>query len=101
MNTHITPFLSKDSRIEIQEWNARKNEHNAFHRLIDQVGNVECQNCGDFMFLLVSFVRAGPFRSVPNHRVGETLTWFDGDQSHGKGWYIVVKTRSFDCDNCR
>lgn len=101
MSTHVTPFLSKDSRIEIQDWKNRKEVHNAFHRLIDQVGNVECKNCGDFQFLLVSFARAGPFRSVPNHRVGETLTWFDGDQFRGKGWYIVVKTRSFDCDNCR
>lgn len=101
MKTHVTPFLPAIAREDIEDWKRRKTTNNSFHKLVEQVGDIECQNCGDAGFLLVSFSRAGPFRSVPNHRVGETLTYFDGNQFCGKGWYIIVKTRSFDCSNCR
>ena len=97
----ITPFLSKDAQYQITEWKNKKTTNNAFHRLVEHVGNVECQNCGDAGFLLISFSRAGPFQNVPNHPKGETLTYFEGNQFCGKGWYIIKRTVSYPCSNCR
>ena len=101
MTTVVTPYLPKVAKEDIKDWRSKGTYNNAFHRLIDQVGNVTCQNCGNSGFLLVSFSRAGPFESIPNHKSGETLTYFEGNQFAGKGWYIIVKTRSFDCPECR
>jgi hypothetical protein len=97
----VTPFLSKDDRAEISEWNARNTYNNSFYRVIRQVGNISCQNCGDAGFIVISFTKAGPFESVPGHAKDESLTYFEGNQFCGKGWYIVKRTVSYPCSNCR
>ena len=99
--TKITPILSKDARTAISEWNEERTYNNSFHRVIHQVGNITCQNCGDAQFVLVSFARAGPFEAPPNHAKDESLTYFDGNQFCGKGWYIIKRTVSYPCSNCR
>ncbi len=101
MTTVMTPYLPKITKEDIKDWRSRGTYNNAFYRLIDQVGNVTCNNCGDSGFILVSFTRAGPFQEIPNHKSGEILTYFEGNQFAGKGWYIVVKTNSYDCPECR
>ena len=99
--THITPDLPIAAKEAIRKWRAEGEFNNTFYRVLQQKPMANCQNCGDAGFVMVSFTRAGPFENVPNHRIGETITWFDGNEEAGKGWYIISRTRSFDCQHCK
>ncbi len=96
----IKPYLPEGAKQDIRDWTAKNKNHKAFYRVIPQM-NASCQNCGDALFLMVSFARSGPYSQVPGHRRGESLTWFDGSQSAGAGWYIVARTMQYDCPHCR
>ena len=98
---YITPTLPTKARFDISAWRTRGKYHNAFIRPLVQIDGVLCKNCVDDGYVRVSYCRAGPFASVPNHKAGETLTWFEGDEKNGKGWYIIAHTASYDCPLCR
>ena len=98
---YITPTLPAKAGFDIAAWSSKSRYHRTFIRPLMQIDGVFCKNCVDADFVMVSFVRAGPFGSVPNHGKGETLTWFDGDEKAGKGWYIIKYTVSYDCPMCR
>ena len=98
---YITPTLPTKANFDIATWRGRGKYHNAFIRPLVQIDGALCKNCVDDGHVRVSYCRAGPFASVPNHKAGETLTWFDGDERSGKGWYIIQNTVSYDCPLCR
>lgn len=97
---HVTPDLPKDAMEKIKLWEKESRYNKVFHRVLEQLSNAECKNCGDAGFIMVSFTRAGPFESVPNIKKNESLTWFDGNELCGKGWYVVEKTMSYPCHHC-
>jgi len=97
---HITPDLSGRAKGDIKRWRAEGEYNKAFHKVLEQYPGARCKNCGGAGFIMVSFTRAGPFDAVPNHRPGETLTWFEGNNQAGKGWYITNKTISYPCHHC-
>ena len=97
---HITPDLPREAKIQIKSWRSEGKYNKTFHRILEQYPNAHCKNCGDVGFIMVSFSRAGPFDSVPNNKSGEVLTWFDGNDEAGKGWYIINKTLSYPCQHC-
>lgn len=97
---HVTPDLPNEAVKSVTNWKSESKFNNAFFRVIEQTSEAICKNCGDAGFVMVSFTRAGPFQDVPNHRVGETLTWFEGNQECGKGWYIITNTISYKCHHC-
>ena len=97
----VTPDLPIEARREMSDWENSGIYHRAFVRVVEQYPNAECKNCGGSGFVYVSFTRAGPFRDTPGHRLVEKLAWFDGDGIVGKGWYIVIKTSSYQCHHCK
>lgn len=97
---HITPDLPRGALMEIKEWRSGSKYNNSFYRVLEQTPVAVCKNCGDSGFIMVSFTRAGPFDTLPNHKAGETITWFNGNEQSGRGWYIVVRTISYDCQHC-
>lgn len=97
---HVTPDLPARAKIEIKEWRSKGPYHRTFHRVLEQFSNARCKNCSDAGFILVSFTRAGPFSSVPSHGRKETITWYDGDEHCGAGWYVIVRTESYTCHHC-
>lgn len=97
---HIIPDLSFVAKQQIKSWRSEGKYNQAFYRALEQLPNVKCKNCGDTGFVMVSFTRAGPFNSIPGHKPGEVLAWFDGNENAGKGWYIVTKTISYPCQHC-
>ncbi len=97
---HITPDLPGEAKQRIKEWRGEGDFHNTFYRILQQPALVTCKNCGDAGFVMISFTRAGPFDSVPNHRFGETITYYGGSEEVGPGWYIISRTISFDCHHC-
>lgn len=97
---HITPDLPQVALNDIKDWRSKSKFNNVYHRVVEQSPIARCRNCGDTGFILISFTRAGPFEDVPNHKVGESITWFDGDEQCGKGWYIITNTISYDCHHC-
>lgn len=105
---YITPLLPPKAYEDMHSWRSRGQYHMAFVRPLMQIEPlpdgqevVHCKNCVDADFVMVSFVRAGPFARVTNHKRGETLVWFDGNDRAGKGWYIIAHTVSYDCPMCR
>ena len=105
---YITPALPPKALDDIRSWNGRGKYYRAFTRPLKQVDPLPngmkykgCKNCVDADFVMVSFVRAGPFVRVTNHKKGEALIWFSGNGRVGKGWYIVAQTLSYDCPLCR
>lgn len=100
LKVKVTPDISSQARLEVRTWKAENKCNNAFYKVIEQLDDASCRNCGDYGQVLISFTRAGPFSNVPNHKKGESITWFEGDGECGKGWYIVVITKSYVCHHC-
>ena len=100
LKIHVTPDLPREAKTQIKSWKSEGKYNGTFYRVLEQFPNAKCKNCSDAGFIMVSFTRAGPFNSVPNHKPGEVLTWFDGNAEAGKGWYIVTKTISYPCHRC-
>ena len=107
--TYITPYLPKQATQEMKEW--MKSGRAAFQRVVIVSSRADCKNCQDERVIYVSFCRAGPFKEVPGHGVGEALTWFDGGPGLGAGWYIiasmktkkgnsVARTVAYPCPHC-
>jgi len=96
----VVPDLPLQAKMEVRAWRKENKHNDAFHKVIEQLDVARCRNCGDYGQVLVSFTKAGPFRDVPNHKRGEVITWFDGDGESGKGWYVVVMTKSYECHHC-
>lgn len=95
---YITPYLPQAALNDATEWSRKKKV--VFQKVLPEVHGAKCRNCQDAEFVLVSFCRAGPFREVPNHRVGEVLTWFDEGPGVGSGWFIVENTITYTCPHC-
>ena len=92
----ITPYLSKEAKIDITTW--RNQGKAAFHRVIEQKPDAECKNCGDWRQIVVSFCSKGPsMQPVTPHKPS---TYFSGNGTVGKGWYLIENTVTYDCPNC-
>ena len=98
---YITPTLPQKAYTDIANWKMKGKYYIAFICALMQADGVHCKNCVDADFVMVSFCRAGPFARVPNHKIGETMMWFDGSELAGKGWFIIKQTVSYDCPLCR
>lgn len=94
----ITPYLPQEAEQDIASW--RQQGKLAVQRVLPMAMRAQCRNCQDAEFVLVSFVKAGPFREVPGLSRGDTLNWTDGLDGHGPGWLIVTKTISYTCPHC-
>lgn len=94
----ITPYLPEAAKIDIAEWKAKGKR--VFQRVPEQNrnGQTRCRNCGDLGAVYVSFIKAGPFDRVPSSK--KPLTYCEGGHLVGKGWYIINRTKGYDCPHC-
>jgi len=94
--TYVIPYLPSRVKTEANDW--RKKGRAVFQRIISTREDVLCRNCGDVRYIYLSFCKAGPFQSAPSTKA--VVTWFDGDNINGKGFYIVENTVAYSCPHC-
>lgn len=99
--TTVTPYLPKLGVIAARE-HIRAGKPAfvlAFERSQDG-----CPNCQDLGFVILVRADSGPYtRFIPNGRTEQgdkVVRWFDGDEQHGKGWYLVMDTLMYICPEC-
>jgi len=97
---YITPYLGKDIQYKIS--NARKMGKTVFIKAFPELATASCRNCGDMGYVYVDFCKAGPFPFPPSSGKA-IITWFDGNQYTGKGWYIKDDTfpSAAPCPHCK
>lgn len=98
---YITPYLPLEAQEHKTEWERKRPTNLCLQRVLPMRSRVRCMNCQDDGQVYLSFIRAGPFHRAPGHSREESLCWFDGNDLVKKGWYIVVKTRAYECPACQ
>lgn len=94
--TYVTPYLPEIAQRIAADW--RRSGKAAFVRAFERNGEA-CPNCQGVGFLVLVLCDKGPLRGAA---MGKTVsTWFDGDGTHGKGWYTVSDTRVITCPECK
>jgi len=92
----VTPYLPKDAQALATAH--ERGGHAAFVKAYDQAFNqLVCGNCQGVGFVMLVLTSRGPYSSPSPSGV---LTWFDGDETHGRGWYTIEKTLCYDCPEC-
>ena len=93
----VTPYLPKEAEADAQAW--QRSGKAAFVKAYEQAHNqLVCPNCQGVGFVMLNLASGGPFSSPPS---GGVITWFDGNDRYGKGWYRVEKTLAYDCPECK
>jgi hypothetical protein len=93
----VTPYIPKEATVTAKAH--ERTGHAAFIRAYDKSHNpLVCPNCQGIGFVLLVLTSSGPFSSPSPMGV---LTWFDGDELHGKGWYVIDRTMQYDCPECK
>ena len=96
--TYITPYLSGQASGAAQDHRS-KGKPVFVKALLHNPGTAGyCKNCGGGEVIYLTMASAGPFQSVPATK--KSITWFDGDEMNGKGWYIIERTVTFPCPEC-
>lgn len=93
----IAPYLPEEAKEKFREWQLKGKI--AFQKVVPQRKDADCKNCQDIGYIYVSFARAGPFKAPVRTSGDWVISYFDGDESAGKGWYIV-RTQAFLCPAC-
>lgn len=96
--TFITPTYPKEAILTAKAWAASHNMP-AFAMVIEMQPNVlyHCKNCTDLGILYLKLPSKGPFASPI---LGKVVTWFDGNEAFGKGWYTVEQVLPYACPMC-
>ena len=93
----VTPYLPPVAIAEAKAW--EKQGHAAFVKAYDQaINKLVCPNCQGVGFLMLLLTSAGPHSSPSPSGV---MTWFDGSDTHGRGWYTVERTITYECPECK
>lgn len=93
---HVTPYLPKAAERIIAN-HERDYKLPVFVLAMDIMPGAACRNCGGGGKIYLRRTKAGPFKDP---RPGPVLTWFDGNNRFGRGWYQVADTLIFDCPEC-
>jgi len=92
----VAPYMPGEARVAAQAH--ERTGYPAFVKAYERATNpLACPNCQDVGAVLLTLAKAGPFKSPPSNGV---ITWFDGDERYGKGWYVIDRTMQFDCPEC-
>ena len=93
----VAPYLPKEAIATAQAH--EKTGHAAFVKAYDKAHSpLACPNCQGMGFVHLVLTKSGP-NSSPSP--GGVLTWFDGNERYGKGWYIIERTLQYDCPECK
>ena len=97
--TILTPYLPKEAQQSIREHYAGK-KMPAFVKAVELGEDYQgyCQNCAGLGVIIVQFCDKGPFWEVPT--TTKAITYFEGDGTTKRGWYIVGRTVEFTCPHC-
>lgn len=57
-----------------------------------------CKFCQGVGFIYLKLCSKGPYQSTISTK--DPVTWFDGNERYGKGWYIIAETMAFECTSC-
>lgn len=98
MTTIITPYLPNEalSAVQVHERTTKKP---AFVTAYVKSNNPDdCPNCQGIGFVMVKFCKSGPFFTPAAGT--SVITWYEGSERFGAGWYIVEKTQGFPCPKC-
>lgn len=93
---YVTPFLKPEDQAMLDTWMSGY-KMPAFVLATDNY-RAKCQNCCDFTVIYARLCSKGPF-SVPPGGM-RAITWYQGDERFGKGWYIIEKSTYFNCPVC-
>lgn len=92
----VTPYLPGEGKAAVQVH--ERNGHPAFVKAYERSANpLACPNCQGVGMIVLNLAASGPFKSPP----GGVITWFDGNEKYGKGWYVIDKTLAFECPECK
>jgi hypothetical protein len=94
----IIPTLPNEG---IAQGRAHQRQYNqpVFTWAISQGEPDECPNCGGNGEVYMRLAEKGPFSYVPQSK--KAITWYDGDGTFPKGWYIIRETIGFVCPKCK
>ena len=95
---YVTPYLSEQAKQTAKEH--RRQGKPVFVKAMQHYPGTAgyCKNCGGGGVIYLTMISAGPFKDVPAGK--KSITWFDGDELNGKGWYIIDRTMTFPCQEC-
>ena len=99
--TYITPRLPNRAHTAGQLHENEGSYNVCLVRAVPTIKRPHCRNCQDVGYVFLSFCTAGPFQHIPAHGKGEKVTYFNGGQGVGKGWFIVRETIQYQCPNCQ
>ena len=94
--SYIAPYLTPQATADAKNWRARGKA--VFQMVVETREDAECRNCSDVRYIYLSFCKAGPFQTAPSTKA--VVTWFDGNNIYGKGFYIVENTVAYPCPHC-
>ena len=94
--SYISPYLTAQAKADARSWRAQGKA--VFQRICNVRDGAECRNCSDVRYVYLSFCKAGPFPSAPSTKA--VVTFFNGDNINGKGYYIVKNTVAYPCPHC-
>ena len=101
--TFVTPYLPKLGVIT-----AREHERSGKATFIKayEFSADQCPNCQGMGIVWLIRTDSGPYtKFVPsgawdNHGNLKIVTWFDGNERFGKGWYLIMDTLAYPCPKC-
>lgn len=91
----ITPYLPNAALAEAKAW--ERQGHAVFVKAYERGSELACPNCQGVGFLMLLLTASGPHSSPSPSGV---LTWFDGSETHKRGWYRIEKTLTYQCPEC-
>lgn len=98
--TFITPEFPPEAYTMANNWSRAKSMP-AFAVVVEMTGLAEklcrCKNCADLGMIYLRLPGRGPF---PSPVAGGAITWFDGNERFGKGWYVIEQEQAFVCPAC-
>ena len=93
-----TPYLPNEAKNIAREW-MREHKQPAFVVAVNHdYGGLTCPNCNDIGGVYLKLCSAGPYQTPRSHTA--VFTWFDGNETYRKGWYIVKEMMTFICPEC-
>ena len=92
----VTPYLPREAQLIARDH--ERSGRAAFTKAYDKAHNdLACPNCQGVGFVMLVLTSAGP-HSSPSP--GGVITWFDGNEIHKRGWYVIEKTLTYTCPEC-
>lgn len=103
MKPTVTPYLPDTAQEIARNWMATRKQP-AFSLPHEQRLDT-CPNCQDYGFVTLILCESGPYNAfVPSGKDkdgrAQIVTWFDGDATYSKGWYVKQATNMYPCPEC-